>query len=104
MNKAEEMKKVALYMKDLFKKKGSFSDRRFYRSCLRTIKNEAVKGKLEYLFKIDRDNYYNLNLKTIVAWLERDGFKVELAPYFLSDIDKDFEFINDWEMKVSWNE
>lgn len=102
MNKAEKMKKLALSMKDLFKKKGSLDDKRVYRSCLSRIKSEAAKGKLECTFHIDEYDYNSLNIKTVVAWLERDGFEVMLNPFFVSEIHKDIEDIEDWKVKVSW--
>jgi hypothetical protein len=102
MNKAEKMKKLALSMKDLFKRKGSFDDRRLYRSCLRRIKTEAKKGKLEDTFRIDECAYNNVNIEMVVAWLEKDGFEIALKPFFSSEIDRDLEFVDDWEMKVKW--
>lgn len=99
MNKAEKMKKLALSMKDLFKRKGSFDDRRLYRSCLSRIKTEAAKGKLEYTFDIDECDYNNVNVKMVAAWLKKDGFEVSLKPFFENE---DIEEIADWEMKVSW--
>lgn len=99
MNKAEKMKKLALSMKDLFKRKGSFDDRRLYRSCLSRIKIEAAKGKLEHTFSIDECDYSNINVEMIAAWLKKDGFEVSLKPFFEDEIDEDIE---DWEMKVSW--
>ena len=102
MNKAEKMKKLALTMKDLFKRKGSFDDRRLYRSCLRMIKAEAVDGKLEYTFHIDECDYNNLNVEMVASWLEKDGFEVMLKPFFTNEIDEDIELIEDWKMKVSW--
>ena len=99
MNKAEKMKKLALSMKDLFKRKGSFDDRRLYRSCLSKIKIEAAKGKLEYTFDIDECDYNNVNVKMVAAWLKKDGFEVSLKPFFENE---DIEEIEDWEMKVSW--
>lgn len=102
MNKAEKMKKIALSMKDFFKKNGSFDDRSLYRSCLRRIKVEAAKGKLEHTFSIDECDYNNVNVEMVAAWLEKDGFEISLKPFFMGDIDKDIEEIEDWEMKVSW--
>lgn len=102
MNKADKMKKLALTMKDLFKRKGSFDDRQLYRSCLRRIKAEAVDGKLKYTFHIDECDYGNLNVETVAKWLERDGFEVSLKPFFENETDEDLEFIEDWKMKVSW--
>lgn len=102
MNKAEKMKKLALSMKDFFKRNGSFDDKRVYRFCLRQIKVEAAKGKLECTFSIDTSDYNNVDLKRVVAWLEKDGFEVMLTPLYVSDIDEDAEFIEDWKMKVSW--
>ena len=100
MNKAEKMKKLAFSMKDLFKRKGSFDDRRLYHSCLSRIKTEAKKGKLEYTFSID-EYYYNNNIdiEMVTAWLKEDGFEVSLKPLFENEIDEEIE---DWEMKVSW--
>lgn len=102
MNKAEKMKKLALSMKDFFKKNGSPEDKRVYRSCLSRIKTEAAKGKLECTFHIDECDYNSLNIKTVVAWLERDGFEVTLKPFFISEIHEDIEDIEDWKVKVSW--
>lgn len=99
MNKAEKMKKLALSMKNFFKKNGSFDDRCLYRSCLSKIKTEAGKGKLEHAFHIDECDYNNVNVKIVVTWLERDGFEVLLKPFFEDEIDEDIE---DWEMRVSW--
>ena len=96
------MKKLALSMKDLFKRKGSFDDRRLYRSCLRRIKTEAAKGKLEHTFSIDECDYNNVNVEIVAAWLERDGFEVLLKPFYEDEIDADIEDIEDWEMKVNW--
>lgn len=102
MNKAEKMKKLALSMKDLFKRKGSFDDKRVYRFCLRQIKAEAAKGRLECVFHIDESDYNNVNVKMVTEWLERDGFEVMLTPFFADEIDEDIELIEDWEMKVFW--
>lgn len=102
MNKAEKMKKLALSMKDLFKRKGSLDDKRVYRFCLSRIKTEAAKGKLDCSFSIDTSDYNNINIKRVVEWLERDGFKVILTPLYVSDIDEDAEFIEDWRIKVNW--
>lgn len=102
MNKAEKMKKLALSMKDLFKRKGSLDDKRVYRSCLSKIKAEAAKGKLECTFHIDKCDYNSLDIKTVVAWLERDGFKVTLTPFFAGEMYEDIEEIEDWKMRVSW--
>ena len=102
MNKAEKMKKLALSMKDFFKKNGSFDDRRVYRFCLRQIKVEAAKGKLEHTFSIDTSDYNNLDVEMVAEWLERDGFEVMLKPFFTDEIDEGIELIEDWEMRVSW--
>ena len=102
MNKAEKMKKLALSMKDLFKRKGSFDDRRLYRSCLGRIKSEAKRGKLEYTFHIDECAYSDVDVEMVAALLEKDGFEVLLKPFFVNDSDKDIEDIEDWEMKVKW--
>ena len=102
MNKAEKMKKLALSMKDFFKKNGSFDDRRVYRFCLRQIKAEAAKGRLEYVFHIDESDYNNVNVEMVAEWLEKDGFEVMLTPFYASDIDEDAEFIEDWKIKVFW--
>ena len=99
MNKAEKMKKLALSMKDLFKRKGSFDDRRLYRSCLSRIKTEARYGKLEHTFHIDECDYNNIDVELVAAWLKKDGFEVSLKPFFENE---DIEEIEDWEMKVSW--
>ena len=96
------MKKLALSMKDLFKRKGSFDDRRLYRSCLSRIKTEAKRGKLEYTFHIDECDYNNVNVEIVAAWLERDGFEVLLKPFYEDEIDADIEDIEDWEKKVNW--
>lgn len=100
MNKAEKMKKLALSMKDLFKRKGSLDDRRLYHFCLSKIKTEAKKGRLEFTFSID-EYYYNnnINIEMVATWLEEDGFEVSLKPFFENEIDEEIE---DWEMKVSW--
>ena len=102
MNKAEKMKRLALSMKDFFKRNGSFDDKRVYRFCLRQIKVEAAKGKLEHAFHIDESDYNNVNVKIVAEWLEKDGFEVMLTPFYTSDIDEDAEFIEDWKMKVNW--
>ena len=102
MNKAEKMKKLALSMKDLFKRKGSFDDKRVYRFCLRQIKAEAAKGRLECVFHIDESDCNNVNVKMVTEWLERDGFEVMLTPFYVSDIDEEAEFIEDWKIKVFW--
>ena len=102
MNKAEKMKKLALSMKDLFKRKGSFEDRRLYRSCLSRIKTEARHGKLEHTFHIDEYDYNNVDVKMIAAWLKKDGFEVSLKPFFEDEIDENIGIIEDWEMRVSW--
>lgn len=102
MNKAEKMKKLALSMKDFFKKNGSFDDKRLYRSCLSRIKTEAAKGKLEHTFHVDECDYNNVDVEMVAAWLEKDGFEVSLKPFFTDEIDEDIELIEDWEMKVSW--
>ena len=102
MNKAEKMKSLALSMKDFFKRNGSFDDKRVYRFCLRQIKVEAAKGRLECSFSIDTSDYNNVDIKRVVEWLERDGFEVMLTPFYASDIDEDAEFIEDWKMKVFW--
>ena len=99
MNKAEKMKKLALSMKDFFKKNGSFDDKRVYRFCLRQIKIDAAKGRLEHTFNIDTSDYNNLDVEMVAEWLERDGFEVMLTPFFA---DEDIELIEDWEMKVFW--
>lgn len=102
MNKADKMKKLALSMKDLFKRKGSFDDRRLYRSCLSRIKTEARYGKLEHTFHIEEYDYNNVNIEMVVEWLKRDGFEVMLTPFFADEIDEGIELIEDWEMKVNW--
>ena len=102
MNKAEKMKKLALSMKDLFKRKGSFDDKRIYRFCLRQIKVKAAKGRLECDLSIDTSDYNNVDIKRVVEWLERDGFEVMLTPFFADEIDEGVELVEDWEMKVSW--
>lgn len=102
MNKAEKMKKLALSMKYFFKRNGSFDDKRVYRFCLKQIKVEAAKGKLECTFSIDTSDYNNIDIKRVVAWLEKDGFKVTPTPFYTSDLNEDPEFIEDWKMKVSW--
>lgn len=102
MNKAEKMKKLALSMKDFYKRRGSFSDKWLYRSCLSRIKTEAAKGKLEYTFHVDESDYNNVDVEMVVAWLKRDGFEVLLKPFFEDEIDEDIEDIEDWEMRVSW--
>lgn len=102
MNKAEKMKKLALSMKDLFKRKGSLDDRRLYRSCLSRIKTEAGYGKLEHTFHIDEYDYNHVDIEMVAAWLEKDGFEVSLKPFFTNEIDEDIELIEDWELKVSW--
>lgn len=102
MNKAEKMKKLALSMKDFFKRNGSFDDKRVYRFCLKQIKVEAAKGRLECFFSIDTSDYNNVDIKRVVEWLERDGFEVMLTPLYVRDIDEDAEFIEDWKMKVFW--
>jgi hypothetical protein len=38
----------------------------------------------------------------VTEWLERDGFEVMLTPFYVSDIDEDAEFIEDWKIKVFW--
>ena len=102
MNKAEKMKKLALSMKDFFKKNGSLDDKRVYRTCLSKIKIEAAKGKLECIFHIDKCDYDNVDVEMVVAWLEKDGFKVVLTPFFANEIYEDIEEIEDWKMKVNW--
>jgi len=102
MNRAEKMKKLAFSMKDLFKRKGSFDDKRLYHSCLSRIKTEARHGKLEHTFSIDECDYNNVNVELVAAWLEKDGFEVSLKPFFEDEIDELIEIIEDWEMKVSW--
>ena len=102
MKKAEKMKKLALSMKDLFKRKGSFDDKRVYRFCLRQIKLEAAKGKLDCTFSIDTSDYNNVDIKRVTTWLERDGFEVILTPFYASDINEDPEFIDDWKVKLNW--
>ena len=96
------MKKLALSMKDFFKRNGSFDDKRVYRFCLRQIKLEAAKGKLDCTFSIDTSDYNNVDIKRVTTWLERDGFEVLLKPFYEDEIDADIEDIEDWEMKVSW--
>lgn len=102
MNKAEKMKKLALSMKDLFKRKGSFDDKRVYRSCLSKIKIEAARGKLECTFHIDESNYNNIDVKMIVTWLIKDGFEVSLKPFYSCFIGADVKDIEDWKMEVNW--
>ena len=102
MNKAEKMKKLTLSIKDSFKRKGSFDDRLLYRSCLSKIKTEATRGKLKCTFHIDECNYNNVDVKTIVTWLIKDGFEVSLKPFYACDIHTDVENIEDWKMEVSW--
>ena len=102
MNKAEKMKKLALSMKDFFKKNGSVDDKRVYRFCLKRIKLEAAKGKLDCTFHIDKGDYNNLDVKMVAAWLKKDGFEVSLKPFFVNEINEDIEDIDDWKMKVSW--
>lgn len=102
MNKAEKMKKIALSIKDSLKRKGSFDDRRLYRSCLNRIKIEAARGKIKCTFHIDESNYNNIDVKIIVAWLIKDGFEVSLKPFYPCDIHADVEDIEDWKMEVSW--
>ena len=96
------MKKLALSMKDFFKRNGSFDDKRVYRFCLRQIKLEAAKGKLDCTFSIDTSDYNNVDIKRVTTWLERDGFEVLLKPFYEDEIDADIEDIEDWEMKVNW--
>jgi hypothetical protein len=102
MNKAEKMKKLALSMRDLFKRKDSFDDKRVYRFCLTQIKAEAAKGRLECAFHIVKSDYNNVNIKMVAEWLKKDGFEVMLTSFYASEIDKNTEFIEDWKMKVSW--
>lgn len=99
MNKAEKMKKLALSMKDFFKKNGSPEDKRVYRTCLSKIKIEAAKGKLECTFHIDECDYNNVDVEMVAAWLKKDGFEVSLKPFFENEIGEEIE---DWKMKVSW--
>lgn len=102
MNKAEKMKKIALSVKDLFKRKGSFDDKQVYRSCLSRIKIEAARGKLECTFLIHEYDYNNVDTKTVATWLIKDGFEVSLEPFYPCDIHTDVEDIEDWKMEVSW--
>lgn len=99
MNKAEKMKKLALSMKNFFKKNGSPEDKRVYRACLNKIKIEAAKGKLECTFHIDECDYDNVDVEMVAAWLKKDGFEVSLKPFFGNEINEEIE---DWKMKVSW--
>lgn len=102
MNKAEKMKKLAMSMKDFFRRNGSSDDKRVYRFCLRQIKIEAAKGKLEHAFHIDECDYTNLDAEMVAAWLKKDGFKVTLTPFYVCETDEDIEEIEDWKLKVSW--
>ena len=102
MNKAEKMKKLALSMKNFFKKNGSPEDKQVYRTCLSKIKIEATKGKLECTFHIDEYNHDNVDVEMVAAWLKKDGFEVILTPFFAGEIYADIEEIEDWKMKVSW--
>ena len=102
MNKAEKMKKLALSMKDFFKKNGSLDDKRLYRFCLSRIKIEAAKGKLEHAFHVDKSDYDNIDIEVVATWLKKDGFEVSLKPFFENEIDEDIELIEDWKMRVSW--
>ncbi len=100
MNKAEKMKKLALSMKNYFIKKGSFADKRLYRSCLKRIKTEAKKGKFKWTFLISEyDDDIQIDVEMVAAWLEKDGFEVSLKSFYENEIDEEVE---DWEMKVSW--
>ena len=100
MNKAEKMKKLAFSMKDLFKRRGSFDDRRLYHSCLSRIKTEAKKGKLEYTFHIEEYYDENVDIEKVTSWLKQDGFEISLKPFFENENDEEIE---EWEMKVSWD-